>query len=587
MVQGVGGTGSSGSIKDTAAYKTLYDMYLKSGVKNLDFQAWLQMCGYRDTFLQQIENYIETGNEQYGDDNEDTLNLNKHLSNATGALYQSDDEETFYDFDWESGSYTTLNKKEDVAKAMGLPEGNDIDTINLGYMSAQITNYTFGNLDDGQDGTKQILYGNYANVSYVQQEFDVHYILNALLIDPSDPQYQIAAKIFDDLCENVNQWLPVSEQEELDKIAAEYGNSSAEYKAKLQEVILANLDQANEWVEEHNHVQNTNAGTLGPATDLNAGSNAGTNGVDGTVGGDSSATEEEQGVPEYNLDSVLSNCGLTAMYNGNEKWYGPKHYDNDTCAESSVKEARQYVDEQLTAVMNAMMAEMGDSCTKEIQDYLLKAKAAVVGSIADGEIDSFEAMVYQSSSTKGASNIKNVLGYDTFGSGMYEDYGARAEVSVKNMVDEFIREFETLCENKGKTAEEVEAENKAAEEKAAKEKNDYKTLYNYNMSSIAKDAGVKDVQVINVSTAAEIKQKAMNEVVQPLINKLKSKMSGKSISDADLEKIMNYAAESALANTNEWATTNNNVVYNIDADIIVSKFESALKDAIKSKGYDF
>lgn len=559
MVQGVGGTGSSGSIKNTIAYQTFYEMYLKSGEKNLDFESWLKLTGKMGRFLERVENYVETGDEENGDDTKDTLNGNRHLSNSTGALYQSVDDETFYEFDWDSGSYNAIQGKDAAAKALGLPDGEDVDTISLGYMTAKITNYTFGNLDDGQDGTKQTVYNKYANVSYVQQEFDIHYIMNALLIDPSDPQYQIAKGIFDDLCLHVNQWLPVADQEELDKVAAEYGNNSAEYKAKLQEVMLANLDQANEWVEEHNHVANTNAGSLGEATDLYPDATTGEAGVNGSTSSGDTSQESTDDV-DYDMNNVLTAAGMSTAYaRGEER----KVESTDNSEGNRRKELQAMMDEDLVAIANALSSQLGDQLTDEIQTYINKAISTTAGKT--------ELIDTWSEKHGFLSMHKKTLG----------------KYNIKEVADTFFAEFDTLCKNKGKTTEEVAAEEKAAEEKAAKEKNDYKTLYNYDMASIAKDAGVKDTQVINVSTAAEIKQKAMNEVVQPLINKLKSKMSGKSISDADLEKILNYAAEKALANTTEWASTSNNYVYNIDADIVVDKFETAVKEAIKAKGYDF
>ena len=553
MVQGIGGTGSSGSIQGTVVYQTYYKMYKESpDSANLSFEAWLQMSGYMANFTQKIENYLETGDENYGDDNKDTLNLNKHVSNASGALYQSEDDETFYEFDWDSGSYNKLQGKDAAAKALGLPSGKDIDTISLGYMSAKITNYTFGNLDDGQDASRQTVYNKYGNVAYVSQEFDVHYILNALLMDTSDPQYQIAKGIFDDLCTNMNQWLPVAEQEELDKIAAEYGNNSAEYKAKLQEVMLANLDQAGEWIEEHGHVANPNAGSVGDASNLF---------VDSDGSSENESIEETSTIPEYDKLSIINDSGIVNEYNTG-KWSGSNHYDDDTQHESALRDAQTQASAIIDSVINTLATKMGDAYTDEMKSWMLKAKDKVVNN---------ENYVYAR--------------YD--GHGWLKQATENGVVKTKEMVDAFFTEFDTLCKNNGKTSEEVAAEKKAAEEKSAQEKTDYQTLYNYKMSSIASEAGVKDVQAVNITSAADIKQKAMNEVVQPLIDKIKSKMSGKNVSQADLEKIMNYAAEKALANSNEWASTTNNYVYTIDSSVVVDKFDAALKEAIKAKGYNF
>lgn len=551
MVQGIGGTGSSGSIKNTQIYQTYYELYLQSeDNKNLDFKSWLALKGYLQNFLEKVENYIETGDENYGDDSVDTLNENKHVSNYKGALYQSEDEETFYEFDWDNGSYTKLQGKEAAAKALGLTDGNDIDTLTLGYMTAKITNYTFGNLDDGQDSKRQTVFNKYGNVGYVTQEFDIHYILNALLMDASDPQYQIAKGIFDDLCVNMNQWLPITDKEELDKIAAEYGNNSAEYKAKLQEVMLANLDQACEWVEEHGHVANPNAGQVGDVSEL----------YPDTDGGEVEDTSKEGVDVDYDMNNVLTAAGMSTAYSRGDK---RKVESTDNSEGNRRKELQAMMDEDLVAIANALVAQLGDQMTDEIQTYINKAIAIVAGK---------EELIDTWDENHGYMNAhKKTLG----------------EYSIKEVADAFFAEFDALCANKGKTLEQVTAESKAAEEKAAQEKNDYQTLYNYEMSTIAEEAGVKDVQVVNISSAAEIKQKAMNDIIQPLIDNIKSKMSGKNISQSDLEKILNYAADVALSNTNEWATTTNNYVYDIDSSIVVDKFESALKEAIKAKGYDF
>ena len=121
-----------------------------------------------------------------------------------------------------------MSSTDEVASAIGLPEGTTIDMIEFGFRSAVITDITFGGLDDGQDTTNYRVNSVYNGITLTDQEFDIHYILNALLMDPSDPQYQIAKDVFDELCANINQWLPDSDLEMLNDIAEQYGTNSAE-----------------------------------------------------------------------------------------------------------------------------------------------------------------------------------------------------------------------------------------------------------------------------------------------------------------------------------------------------------------------
>ncbi len=574
MVQGVGGTGPSGSISNISAYQVYYPMYQQylqnnSSETQLDFESWLIMKGYIKNFTQQVENYLETGDAKRDDANKNTLDCNKQLSNSTGAIYQSEDEDTYYEFDWDSGTYKILNGKDAIAKALGMPEGKNIDTINFGYQSAVITDYTFGNLDDGQDTTIQNLYGKYGNVVYTNQEFDIHYILNALLMDETDPQYVIAKGIFDDLCKNTSQWLPDSELEELNNIAAQYGTNSAEYKAKLQEVLLANLDQAQEWVEEHTHVKNPNSGTLGTAQDATGtdGSTEGT--TDGTTDGEDSTTGE---VPSYNKETVMNSAGVLDDYtqgtwtSNKISWKNDAGKDTDKCREMAKSEAVAYATDILTQIETTLASQMGEQYTTEIQNYVAKAKTTVLA-----DTDSWLSTEWHSA----------MLG---------KNRGHTSTCNTKVLIDNFFTEFDSLCVNKGKTTEEVEAEKKAAEEKAAQEKSAYQTLYNMDMNSTAQDAGIntdKDVQVVNATSAADIKSKAESSILVPLMDKIKSQLSGKGISDSDLNTFLNNAADIALSDCTEWATTSNNYVYNIDTDVLVSKFEEEVKKAVKAKGYDF
>ena len=581
MVQGVGPTGSGGSIRDLSAYQTyypMYEQYCKTNKNNLSFEAWLRMKGYYTNFSNQVENYLETGNQTRGNENEDTLNTNRHISNGTGAIYQSEDEETIYQFDWEDGTYKTITGKDEIAKTLGLPSSENIDTVKLGYMNAQIVDYTFGNLDDGQDRTTQDVYGNYANVTYDKQEFDIHYILNALLMDPTDPQYQIAKGIFDELCASTSQWLPDSDMEELDAVAQQYGTNSAEYKAKLQEILLKNLDQANEWIEDHTHVKNPNSvGQVG-ATEQ----------VDGTTG---TNTEESTNptadvAGSYDKNDVLYNTSLYSAYTTNEtstcSSYGKKDDVINEGKTNFANDARAKLEEVGNALKSQLQSSMGENYDSAVIDeYVQKA--------IQSTIDHFLSDIPTTSKNNGHGGTYNA-DEDAYTVEFIRKTRRKGRIgySNKNLIDYFFNEFDSLCTNNGKTAEEAAAEKAAAEKKAAQEKSAYQTLYNMQMSSLANEAGVnKDIQVVNVSSAADIQAEAENKILAPIMEKIKSKLAGKGIPDSDLQTVLDNAASAALADCTQWATTSNNYVYTIDTSELVSRFENNVKTIIKNKGYDF
>ena len=585
MVDGIGNT--TGSIKDLPIYQQYYQLYLeynKEHKTNISFDAWLQRTQYKQFFLQQVENYIETGSVNGGDGvNGNTLNAAKYVNNGNCSMYQSQDEETYYDFDFDNGTYTVYNSNEEVASVLVLDSDTPIDAISFGYKTAEISNYTFGNLEDGQDSTtRSLTQGKYGRVSYSEKEFDIDYIMNALLMNPNDPQYQKAVAIFDELVANMNQWCSAEDLAELDSVAAQYGTNSTEYKDKLKEIILKNLDQANEWVEGHEHVEFKNDDSMNIAPNQ--------------------PDIHPDAVPDYDLNLILHNIGLTIDYNANKTWSGPKHYDNDTCEQSSVDDARKYVDEQLTKVINEMIAQMGDQCTPEIQGYLLKAKACIVASCASssGEsnhcgLNSVLGWVFAGATgtawllaedsdgiEQTASDITGVLGCRTFGGGFFEDWGAKGQVNIKNMVDEFLRVFKELCENGGKSDAEIKAEKEAKEA-------DYKTFYNMDLNALASSEGIKDTTVVPTGSNpyAEIQTKAENSVITPLKSQLKAKLEGKNIPDDEIEEILSQAATAALANPQDWATTDNNYTYTIDADKLIDIYEEFIKQGIKSKGYEF
>ncbi len=563
MVQGVGPTGNnSGSMSDIYLYnmyKNEWETYRKNHPESsMSFEDYLQMKGYLNYFNQQVENYVETGSTLQGDGQSgNTLSTSRMVANQTSSIYQGEDEETYYEFDYDSGTYRKIEGKEDVAKALGLSSEQNVDTIVFGYDSVAITDYTFGNLDDGQDSSSYRVNGKYSNVTLTNQEFDIHYILNALLMDPTDPQYQIAKGVFDDLCAHASQWLPDTDMDELDAVAAEYGTNSAEYKAKLQEILLKNLDQAQEWVEEHTHVKNTSASGSLIENDTTT---DGTGGTDGTDGSENTTGT----IPDYDKSSVLNSAGLLADYTNNTIWQSEKvnrsGKSQEECRSQALAKSSAYAESVLSQVESTLIAQLGDQCTEEIQKYIAKAKQTAL-----------ENKSWQSTEWHSAMLNKNK--------------GFTSTCEVRTLVDIFFNEFNTLCQNKGKTNAEVEAEKKAAEEKAAREKSAYQSIYNTDYQSLASEVGAnKDIQVVNASSAAEIQAKAESEILNPIKNKIIAQYAG-TITASDLQNMLDNAATAALSDCTEWASTTNNYVYTIDSSLLISKFQENVKTIIQNKGY--
>ena len=566
MVQGVGAAGGSGSISGLNTYELYYSQYIDYLMNNpestLGFESWLEMTGKLAYFTEQVENYIESDgqNGTNGDGKTgNNINTDRSISTGSGAIYQSSDDETFYQFDWSTGDYRVITDPNELATAIGLPEGTTVDMIEFGFRSAVFTDVTFGELDDGQDSTSYKVNSVYNGVTLVDQEFDIHYILNALLMDPTDPQYQTAKEVFDKLCDNINQWLPQSDLEMLNEIAEQYGTNSAEYKAVLQDVLLSNLDQANEWVEDHAHVANNSASLE------EIGSTGATDGTEGTEGtGDGS---QNGSVPEYDKSTILNNAGILADYTNNTitktESVNLKGKSSDEAKSQALSYANQYAESILDSVISSLQSELGDQCTKEIQEYIAKAKEVTLS-----DTDSWRDYEYDGGLLR---KKKHYTG----------------KVKTKALIDKFFTEFNTLCANNGKSSEEIAAEQQAAEEKAAREEGVFKELYNMDMHSVASEAGAdKNVQVVNVSSASEIQAKAESDILQPLMNKLKSKLQGKGLSDSEITSVLEQCADYALSYTSEWANTTNNYVYTIYADKLIDKFEEAVKSYVKNRGYD-
>lgn len=582
MVQGVGGAGASGSIKDLTEYKLYYPMYQKynkDNDRNLSFEAYLTLKGYIKHFNQQVENYLETGSNNIDDGTSgNTISDERHISGGNTAIYQSQDEETYYEFDYEKGEYRIIQGKEEIANALGLPDTADFDRIKFGAGSVQFYDYTFGGLDDGQDSKNYGVAGRFGNVSLTKQEFDIDYILNALLMDPSDPQYNIAKGIFDDLCASVSQWLPDSDMDDLNKTAAEFGTESAQYKAMLKEVLINNLDQAQEWIDDHTHVKNVNGGSLFPENP---------DGTEKPGGGEGGNKPDTPKIPSTDRLSAISNTSSYGNYNGNKSISVSDYGKGDEMKADGIAEftaqARSILSEQANAIRSQMQAKMGDEYDEAlVNQYLDKAMVATISQFT-GYVN------YRDDYGDGGNYHTNDNDFNLVFAKRTKNKG-RICYNVKNLINYFYDQFDSLSVNNGKTNAEVEAEKKAAEEKKAKETEAFKTLYNMNMKSTAQEAGVdpnKDIQVVNVASASEIQSKAESQILVPLKTKIKQKLAGKGMSDADINTILDNSAKAALADCTDWSTTNNNFVYTINTDKLISRFESNVKTMVKNKGYNF
>lgn len=549
---------------------------------DLTFQQYLDLTNVGSDFaMQRMENHLETGDANKGDGIDgNNLNNNRHVSSATnqnGQMFQTEDKEGYFEVDWDTGAVSYTNDKKEAAAALGLDTDNcDFDTIVFGYGTAEITDFVFNGLDDGQDRTEYNVNGLYKNIQYAVQEFDPCYILDSSLQNMSDPEYQKALHNWEYLSATASQWMSDSDLAKL----AELEPNSAEYKQALIDIILSKLDQTSSFTD-HDHVK---VPTTGDTTDV----------TDGNI---NKPPEEAGTVPDYDLDNILQATGLSSQYMGNEDWRGAKHYDNDTCKESSLKDARQYVDEQLTNVMNAMIAEMGDKCTPEIKSYLLKAKNEVLGSPETGGgvknlTGGAGALIWKITQPLyalgvGKKNSSGIINYETFGGGLFQDFGAQAKVNVKQMIDVFLNNFERLCETKGKTQADIDKDNAEKE----KYKNDYKTFYNTNIKSASMGVpNIKSEYTVPMM-GGNYKEEAQNKVLTPYANKIISTVKGKcpNLSEAQIKAIVDKAMNNTISD-DSWLTTNGNIsnggTYSINTDKLLDSFAQNIKDAIVSAGYD-
>ena len=398
-------------------------------------------------------------------------------------------------------------------------------------------------------------------------------------MNPNDPQFQIAQAIFKDLCDNISQWLPQAENDHLNQIIEQYGVESVEYKEEAKRLILKYLDQANEWIEDHAHVEYTQETTFSPG-------NSSVNGSDSTQGTDGVNDAEEDGTieaPEYSRGDVMSTSSLDGDYRaGTDRQVGRyKHEDSASGVSATLAMAKQDLTAAANALAQYLKNKLGDNYDPIFDEYINKAINLTLDDLNATRRD-------DSDSDKGNDN-NHTDAFEIFSRRQWRSHDRAFVYDVRAVVDHFFDEFDALCANNGKTAEEVQAEKEAEAAKAAQEKAGYQALWELDINEAADEAGVDDVTAVPTGNNqfAEIQEKAQNDILKPLIAKIREKMAGKGIPDSDLETILNEAADAAVANPNNWASTSNNYTYLIDEDKLTDIFNQNIKKAIKARGYEF
>lgn len=546
MVDGV-----NNSLANSETYQYHYAQYLKMKKAyggDLSFQAYLSLqCAGSEYAMQRMENYVETGNANKGDGiNGNTLNNHRTVYSATdknGQMYQTSDQEGYYEVDWDTGNMNYTTDKNKAAQMLGLDTDNvDFDTIVFGAGTAQITDFVFSGLDDGQQREEYDLKGMYKNIEYAVQEFDPCYLVDSSLQNMSDPEYQKAIKNWEYLQSTITQWIS---QSELDALS-EMDPSSSEYKQALIDIILDKLDQTNSFTD-HDHLK-PDSGALEE--------NGSSNGTDGS--GNTDGTNQT-GKPSYDPNDVLVAAGLDSVV-GETK--GPNHYGKKsehlkTSKSDAVAQAGVYLDQYVSALVK----ELGSQYTDEIKSYINKAKVTVL-------------------------NNSDAITTGFNGGGIFKEDKSWGIVKMPDLINDFTAEFDRLCETRGKSEQEVAAE----EEKNNKLQNDYKTFYNFNIKSSSLGvSGVKSEYTIPMING-NYKEEAQNKVLTPYASKIISSVKDKcsNLSESQIKSIVNKAMEGAL-NDDSWLTATGNIsnggTYSIDTDKLLDSFAENIKTQIKKAGY--
>lgn len=552
---------SVGSMANNSYYQTLYNNYLelkKTMGGELSFQSYLRKLNVDySTVMQGFENVIETGDARKGDGVDgNTISNSRHVNGENNTqMYQTEDQEGFYDINWDTGEYKYMTDTQEVAKTLGLDTDNyQFDTIVFGAGSAEVTDFVFSNLSDGQQREEYTVNGSYRNITYAVQEFDPCYILDSALQDATDEEYQKALNNWEYLSATVTQWITDAELEALNELEP----NSAEYKQALIDLILEKLDQTQSF-GDHTHVENKNA----------------VDAIENITGTETGVTDSESGtVPEYDRSQVMYNSSISNDYTSGVS------RATDTRSEDKQKvksEALSMAQSDLNAAASALKAQLGDQLTDAISAYIDKAIQNTLQYLSEN------TRQWQCGGDYRMSTTDDRLGYGDRHDGKDK---VRGVYNVQAVVNHFFDEFNTLCANNGKSSAEVQAE---AEEKE-RLKGEYQTFYNFNVKSVTVE-GTKSEYTVSM-TGGNYKNDAKNNVIDPYkeaaIKAIKQKCP--NISESQIEKIINAAAESTLSKTS-WVTTNGNIAtggtYTINTDKLLDEFNAQIKAAIKASGaYD-
>lgn len=562
---------SVGSIAGNSYYQTHYNNYIaykQQTGQDISFQGYLRgiKVDYA-TVMQGFENVIETGNSQKGDGVDgNTLSSQRHVNGANNTqMYQTDDLEGFYDINWETGEYKYITDTQEAAKSLGLDtESYNVDSIVFGAGRAEITDFVFSNLSDGQQREEYDVNGAYKNITFAVQEFDPCYILDSALQDATDEEYQKALNNWDYLSATVTQWVTDAELEALNAIDP----NSVEYKQALIDLILDKLDQTKSFTD-HTHVENKNA----------------VDAID-KIAGTESSSGSEVAQPEkldYDKNQIIKNAGLYNEYMTGYNWTGDWHEDGGrgnrrTNRDLAIVDGRNYMSTTIDTIISNLKAQAGDNWTDEMAKYAESAKDEIIAGFKDTSEEKIcDNGVIKNNSYAGATDCK--------GGGAQD---ARAVVKIDNLLNQFFSKFDSLCESGGKTESEIAAENAEKE----RLKGEYQTFYNFNVKSIDMSSeGIKSEYTVSM-TGGNYKTDAQNNIINPYKEKAIKAIKEKcpNISEAQIEKIITAAAESTL-NKNSWVTTNGNIAtggtYTINTDKLLDEFNAQIKAAIKSSGaYD-
>lgn len=553
---------SVNSLANNPIYQAHYALYQKMKAQrggDLTFPQYLTLLNVdASSVIQGFENVIETGDYSKGDGVAgNTLSHDRFVIGNNGSskeIYQTQDQDGYYDIDWETGNYEYINT-QDVAGRLGLDTENyNYDTIIFGRGKAEITDFTFGGLDDGQNREEYNINGAYSGISYAVQEFDPCYILDQSLQDPSDPEYQKALKNWEYLSSTADQWMSDADFAKLEGLDP----SSVEYKQALIDIILDKLDQVKSF-SDHAHVENKPPVTAPDDT---------TNGDNSTGDGDDSSVNQ---VPNYDRNEVMNNTSIYGDYVAGATRVTDQRTDD---IPAIMSEATEKVRADLNEAANALRKQLGDGLTAEMDAYINKAI-----------LQTIDYMVNNSQGFHASDGDYN-RNTDTIDTGRRKNsHDRRASYNIKNAVNRFFSTFDQLCASGGKSQAQVDAENAQKE----KLKGEYKSFYDFNVKSLdVTDSNVKSEYTVSM-TGGNYKQDAKDKVLTPYANKLTSTIKGKcpNLTEAQIKSIVDSALTSTLTKSG-WVEANGNIstggTYTINTDKLLDEFNAQIKAAIKASG---